>query len=318
MIDPAQITFFIPVYERYNYFEEAVCSLLNQTVQPGKIVIVDNCSTHSRFERFVKNKNFATLEYIRNESNLGMTGNWNRCIELCDTLWMSILHDDDALHPDFLDEMIKYFTLIDQRIDVIACSAVINRTVNFGQVNNHFRIRQLKESHFLLSNLTQFPGVLIRKEILSQTNGFDYNYYPCSDMKLWLDITRRGNVFHVSKRLAFYRIADLQTTATEFVKILNKTYEIGLEILEQNDTFIGRFLLWQSIKAQFRGYLSYYRLDITSGYCRIATNDLSYEVIRDYVNNMNSKFGVMREMISSFLFKVIAKTMLLFSVRLFR
>jgi glycosyltransferase involved in cell wall biosynthesis len=94
------LTIAIPVWERTDYFGDALASALAQTV-PVQVVVVDNASSHDRFERAVAEIGNPRVRYARNPQNLGMYGNWNRCGELAATPFVMILGDDDLLHPEF-------------------------------------------------------------------------------------------------------------------------------------------------------------------------------------------------------------------------
>ena len=45
---------------------------------------------------------YKNVLYYKNASNLGMGGNWNRCIELANADWVVLLHDDDMLCENYL------------------------------------------------------------------------------------------------------------------------------------------------------------------------------------------------------------------------
>jgi glycosyltransferase involved in cell wall biosynthesis len=51
------------------------------------------------------------LRYFVNRENIGMFGNFNRCIEHARGEWMTILNDDDLLDADFLERM---FVVLDR------------------------------------------------------------------------------------------------------------------------------------------------------------------------------------------------------------
>ncbi|MFV8336870.1 glycosyltransferase family 2 protein [Flavobacterium sp. RSP29] len=95
-----KLTIAIPVFERFDYFEEALMSAVNQTISVD-IIVVDNASSHNKFEVFIKSLNLKNVTYFRNDLNLGMYGNWNRCIELCQSEFVTILCDDDILENEY-------------------------------------------------------------------------------------------------------------------------------------------------------------------------------------------------------------------------
>ncbi len=102
------ITIGIPVYERKEYFEEALTSALDQTVK-CPIIVVDNASSHTHFQDMVASKAAgasAPLSYVRNETNIGLLGNWNRCAELAQTPFVVVLSDDDTLDSHYVEEFL--------------------------------------------------------------------------------------------------------------------------------------------------------------------------------------------------------------------
>lgn len=108
------ITIAIPTYKRHQLLREAIDSAINQTNIPCEyeIIVVDNevefeSGVYSETEEIVKRYNDERLLYYRNNDNLGMFGNWNRCIELARGEWVSFLHDDDIIIPDYLEKVYK-------------------------------------------------------------------------------------------------------------------------------------------------------------------------------------------------------------------
>ncbi len=97
------LTIAIPVFERKNYFAETLESALNQTIK-CEIIVVDNCSSHDFFEKICKEK---AVTYYRNETNIGLFPNQNRCYELAKTEYVKILDDDDILSPNYVEAFVK-------------------------------------------------------------------------------------------------------------------------------------------------------------------------------------------------------------------
>src|ERR1039458_7896479 len=105
-MDPKQITIAITVYDRRQYLRQAIASALDQNM-PVRVMVVEDCGPDATLEAWVKAEFGSRLEYFRNPTRRGLFGNWNACLELCRTEWLSILHDDDFLAPNFVAEMVK-------------------------------------------------------------------------------------------------------------------------------------------------------------------------------------------------------------------
>ena len=100
-------TIAIPTYKRFDTLLEAIASATAQTgTEPPDIVIVDNeghGAKPSAVQKRMGEVGECRVRYYINPQNLGMFGNWNRCIELAETPWLTILNDDDLLRPGFLE-----------------------------------------------------------------------------------------------------------------------------------------------------------------------------------------------------------------------
>ena len=109
------VTITFPVFERTTYFIEAIESAINQTVEVP-IIVVDNASSHYEFQE-ICSKYGDRIKYFRNNENIGMFGNWNKCFELVDTKYAIIVGDDDILSPTYIEEFYKAYE-INPDIDV--------------------------------------------------------------------------------------------------------------------------------------------------------------------------------------------------------
>ncbi len=99
------LTIGIPTYNRSAFLRAALASALQQTSQEVKIVVLDNASTDDT-EKMVREHGHR-VRYERNEKNIGMTANFNRLLEYCDTEYFCWLQDDDALHHAFAERALS-------------------------------------------------------------------------------------------------------------------------------------------------------------------------------------------------------------------
>lgn len=101
------LTVAIPSYNKEKYIERCVRSVLEQKSFANEILVIDNNSTDKTFE--IVKRFEPEVRCIRNNSNLGMTGNWNRCVEFCKSDLLLILHADDELLPGALKLYLDFF-----------------------------------------------------------------------------------------------------------------------------------------------------------------------------------------------------------------
>jgi len=99
------ITIAIPYYRGRDYLDEAIRSVLAQTASEWLLLIVDDCGPEPA-DDVVAAFDDPRISYVRNESNLGLAGNWNECVRLATTPWVTILHGDDRLMPAYADRVL--------------------------------------------------------------------------------------------------------------------------------------------------------------------------------------------------------------------
>ena len=103
-------TLCIPVYNSGSICHEAIQSALAQNFADYEIVIVDDNSSDNSWQVLSEYGKQAKIRLYRNEQNLGMTGNWNRCLELAKGNFIGFVHHDDAISPHFLSDAHEIIT----------------------------------------------------------------------------------------------------------------------------------------------------------------------------------------------------------------
>ncbi|ALI99758.1 glycosyltransferase family 2 protein [Rufibacter tibetensis] len=88
------VTIAIPTYNRNIKLKRTVELLLPQLNPQIKLKIFDNCSDIPVSET-LKDILDSGIEIERNKINIGMSGNFIKCFESCDTEWLWMLGDDD-------------------------------------------------------------------------------------------------------------------------------------------------------------------------------------------------------------------------------
>ncbi|NJK96669.1 MAG: glycosyltransferase family 2 protein [Bacteroidales bacterium] len=96
------LTITLPVYKRTEFIRKALDSAINQTVK-CKILVIDNNSPHEEFKKIVDEYNNPLIRYIRTDITVPLEENFNNCFHYADTPWVTILHDDDMLHIQFVE-----------------------------------------------------------------------------------------------------------------------------------------------------------------------------------------------------------------------
>ncbi len=197
------LTVTFPVFERFDFFEEALDSVLNQTIK-CQVLVIDNCSSHSRFLDACRKRN---VKYIRNKKNIGLFPNWNKCLSNINTKYGMIFQDDNIMKPNFVEEFVNtihaypeldfYFTdfdLIDLKTKKISSH---NHVFPFGFMDKGNKIIE-----YGIKKDLGMPYAFIIK-----LNLFTEYYHKCHGSNDWLwvyDNIYRFSVFGNNRKLFSY------------------------------------------------------------------------------------------------------------------
>lgn len=115
------------------------------------------------------------IVYYRNEKNLGLFGNWNRCVKLANSEWITFLHSDDMLCEDFLRTMCKT-VMSHPEIDQLACKYTIYDIQGTAQccLGKHelLSCKQIFGVDYIESMITSIKGAFIKQKYLLEIGGF--------------------------------------------------------------------------------------------------------------------------------------------------
>lgn len=197
-INNPKITIAIPTYKRNHLIKDAISSAINQKdFKDYEIIIVDNDDdfNNKELENIIKEYKNDKISYYKNEKNIGMYGNWNRCIELAKGEYISILNDDDWLEINFLKEICRH---IDGK-RAIYTETIINDFRNTYHVENINKLkRTLKKIYTVLKKIKKVKklklvdffygnksagslGILFNKEAMISLGGYNENFFPSAD-----------------------------------------------------------------------------------------------------------------------------------------
>lgn len=229
-------TIALPVYKRTDYIKKALDSAVNQTVK-CRILLIDNNSPHDDFRKIIESYNNPLMKYIKTDETVPQDENFNNCIRYCETPWLTILHDDDMLHCQYVEMAQRIINRWGDRIGgfAVSCNVGEHEWDGINQVKELTDdIRLVKESYFYFSQLSPFVGVTINKDIALQLKGFNVNLHPIADFDFWYRMSTRSNMLFVKQELAYYRISPNQSTNHLIDAMINNVYQYRLNLIKQD------------------------------------------------------------------------------------
>ena len=131
------VSIIIPTYNRPDYLERAVNSVLKQTHENLEIIIIDDNSSYD-LSHVISKFQDSRIKIYRNSTNRGSVYSRNRGISLSKGDYINFLDDDDELLPNKLKlQLSKFEQSKIQNLGVVTCDMEYNRR----------DINQVKENH---------------------------------------------------------------------------------------------------------------------------------------------------------------------------
>lgn len=196
------ISVVIPTYNRAKLLTKAVQSVLDQTLQPLEIIIVDDHSTDNTKEVVESFQNHK-IKYVVNSRTKGANGARNTGIMLTEGDYIAFQDSDDIWLPTKLEKQMSYI-MEHPNAEMVFCSLNIEnipRIVPKRQVAPH-EIKPLLERGNFISTQTIF----LKKEV-AEKNLFDETLMRFQDWDFCIRVSRNHVIHHLNEVLA---IAEVQ------------------------------------------------------------------------------------------------------------
>ena len=205
-----KVSICITNYNYGRFIGDAIQSALEQTYKNFELIIMDNCSTDNS-EEVIKSFSDPRIRYYKNDKNIGAIRNWNRGLSLARGEYITILHADDKLTPNFIE---KEAEMLDKNpnvglvhssgIIIDAKGAVIKEYRPYDRDyimrgEDEFK-RLIFKNYFLVSAV-----VMVRKKCYEALGDYSEEYAYCPDWEMWLRIALNYDVGFISEPLGYYR-----------------------------------------------------------------------------------------------------------------
>ena len=218
------VSIIITTYNREEYIEQAITSVLSSTYKNFELIISDDCSTDQSI--FIINKYLNTdsrIKLYNNEINIGDYPNRNKAVSYTKGKYLKFVDSDDFVYPDTIRIMVDAMERHPS-----AAFAISSRTEN---VEKYFTSYEAYHYHFYKRGLLDYgpTAAIIRRNIFLQVGGFK-ELQNISDMDLWFRLAAKFSIVELPKNLVYWRIH-----ANQQIKIAPEKYtEYYCRILSEN------------------------------------------------------------------------------------
>ena len=197
MIRPADVSVVIPTRDRAYCLGRALESVLDQTVPPGEIVVVDDGSQDDT--RTLMN-GFPGIRYLRQAAG-GVSSARNRGIREARGRWLAFLDSDDAWRPE---KLARQCDVLSARSDVLVChtdEVWIRRGRRVNPMHKHAKHGGRIFDKCLPRCVVSPSAAMIHRRVFDTVGTFDEDLPACEDYDLWLRICARFPVLYIEDRL---------------------------------------------------------------------------------------------------------------------
>lgn len=214
MSEFAKISVCIPAYNNEKVIGATIKAILEQTYKNFELIVVDDASKDKTVEvvkSFAKNDERVIL--YQNDINLGMTGNWNRCVELASSEYIKLICADDILLPNSLEVEIAELKKNDNIVMTINDSIMISESgKRLGVFKRYYKKgivsgKEIARKSLIASNFMGMPcAVFFRKSIFEKVGGFDPEFKYILDFDLWIRLAGEGDVSVLEPKLNYFML----------------------------------------------------------------------------------------------------------------
>jgi len=160
-----KISIAMATYNGAQYILEQLRSFVDQTRQPDEVIITDDCSTDQTeaiVREFAKTAPF-TVEFHRNENNLGYCGNFNAALMKTTGDLVFLSDQDDVWFPKKIEQMVDVAERNPQALVVMNDAALTDGDLNEVGLT---KVGQIRSAGFSMDSFVMGCCCAVRRELL--------------------------------------------------------------------------------------------------------------------------------------------------------
>jgi glycosyltransferase involved in cell wall biosynthesis len=212
ILENPKISVIIPAYNAQKFIEEAIDSVLNQTLPAYEIIVIDDGSTDET-SKLISNKYSNKVKLIR-QQNKGAPSARNLGIKASKGNIIQFLDADDIILPNKFEEQIDFWKR-NPYFDIVYCDFINFYHYDYPQEIPIARPKPQGNllNVFLSGETIGIHTALVPKYIFTMIGGFNESLRHNSDQWFWILCSLKGFTFgYFPKVLALRRLHDTNLT----------------------------------------------------------------------------------------------------------
>lgn len=214
------VSIVIPAYNNENTIIATLESVRRQSYEKIEIIIIDDNSTDKTLQLITEQQKADDRIIIyHNSTNLGMTGNWNKCIQVSNGEFVKLVCADDLLDENEIEKETQAM-LANPSVNLVESdtrlvdingkkTGTFKRYYKSGIVNG----KEIAKTSIIWNNFFGAPvNNLVRKSVFEETGYFDERFTYILDFDMWMKIACAGDVYIIHEVLNSFRIRNDSNT----------------------------------------------------------------------------------------------------------
>jgi glycosyltransferase involved in cell wall biosynthesis len=194
------ITIVIPFFNAEKHLSSAIESILNQTYNAWKLILIDDGSTDDSLSIAKKYESDPRVSIITDGTRKNMSVRLNTVVSVISTKYTARMDADDIMHPMRIQRQIEVLESNPQ-IDVLGTNSYV-----IDENNKVTGIRMsFKNKPYLIKVKNFIHPTIVAKTIWFRLNPYEGKHWRLDDTLLWFKTYRSNNFMIITEPLLFYR-----------------------------------------------------------------------------------------------------------------
>jgi glycosyltransferase involved in cell wall biosynthesis len=214
------VSIVIPAYNNENTIIATLESIRNQSYKNIEIIIIDDNSKDKTLQLVTEQqKKDNRIKIYHNSTNLGMIGNWNKCIQMSNGEFVKLVCADDLLDKNEIEKETEAM-ILNPTVNLVESDTrlidINGRKIGFFKRYHKSGLvkgKKIARTSIIWNNFFGAPvNNLIRKSVLDKTGYFDEQFTYILDFDMWMKIACTGDVYIIHELLNSFRIRNDSNT----------------------------------------------------------------------------------------------------------
>ncbi len=204
------ISVIMSVYNGADYLNEAVGSILAQTVEDFEFIIIDDCSTDSS-AGILETYDDSRIKIVRNDRNIGLTRSLNIGLKLAEGRYIARMDADDIA---FKERFAKQIEFLKRNPEVALCGtwAEIFGIYGSDKIFDYPSEDEYIRGEMPFINPFVHSTIMIDRDCIDEKVEYDESYVTAQDYELWARLGQKYKTGKVEEILLKYRFHKKQIT----------------------------------------------------------------------------------------------------------